>query len=91
VLKIETDAGQQTRRLQFDQSLKPTGDRTWQGCSSAEWDIVGGSRGGTGAAAGRGAAAPPGNGSLKVVTTNMRPGYLRKNGVPYSDNSVMTG
>ena len=30
------------------------------------------------------------NGSLKVVTTNMRAGYLRKNGVPYSESAVLT-
>ena len=52
VLKIETDAGQQTRLLQFDKSLKPGGDRTWQGFSAAEWELVGGGgRGGGGAAA----------------------------------------
>ena len=28
--------------------------------------------------------------SLKVTTTNMRAGYLRKNGVPYSQNAVVT-
>lgn len=28
--------------------------------------------------------------SLKVVTTNMLPGYLRWNGVPYSENAVLT-
>jgi hypothetical protein len=28
--------------------------------------------------------------SLKVVTTNLRSGYLRKNGVPYSENAVVT-
>jgi hypothetical protein len=27
---------------------------------------------------------------LKVVTTHMRPGYLRKNGVPYSADAVLT-
>ena len=27
---------------------------------------------------------------MKVVTTRMRPGYLRKNGVPYGSNAVMT-
>jgi hypothetical protein len=91
VLKIETDAGRQTRLLRFDKSLKPAGERTWQGFSAAEWDLAGaGGRGGAGAAAGRGAAAPPRDGALKVVTTNMRPGFLRKNGVPYSENAVMT-
>jgi len=29
-------------------------------------------------------------GTLKVVTTKMRSGYLRKNGVPYSDKAVVT-
>ena len=29
-------------------------------------------------------------GDLKVVTTHMLPGYLRKNGVPYSANAVLT-
>jgi hypothetical protein len=32
--------------------------------------------------------APEGN--LKIVTTHMRPGYLRKNGVFYSENAVVT-
>jgi hypothetical protein len=27
---------------------------------------------------------------LKVVTRRLRPGYLRKNGVPYSANAVLT-
>ncbi len=27
---------------------------------------------------------------MKVVTTGLRPGYLRKNGVPYSANAVVT-
>jgi hypothetical protein len=28
--------------------------------------------------------------SLKIATTNLRPGYLRKNGVPYSENAAVT-
>jgi hypothetical protein len=40
---------------------------------------------------GRGRATPgPRFGTLKVVTTNLRPGYIRKNGVPYSDKAVQT-
>jgi hypothetical protein len=31
-----------------------------------------------------------GGGSLKVVTRGMKPGYLRKNGVPYSADAVIT-
>jgi hypothetical protein len=29
-------------------------------------------------------------GTLKVVTTNLKPGYLRRNGVPYSERSTVT-
>ena len=28
--------------------------------------------------------------SLKVVTTNLRPGYVRRNGAPYSNRAVVT-
>jgi hypothetical protein len=78
-LKVETDAGSQTRVLHFG-ALKPqAANPTWQGESIAEWE--GGRRG-------RGRAAR--GGSLKIVTTNLRPGYLRKNGVPYSENAVLT-
>ena len=31
-----------------------------------------------------------GGGSLRVVTSNLRPGYLRTNGVPYSDQTTVT-
>ena len=82
-LKIDTDAGQQTRRLIFDATQKPSGAPTLQGHSIAEWERPGGGRGG------RGGAPSPG-GSLKVVTTHMRGGWLRKNGVPYSANAVLT-
>ena len=29
-------------------------------------------------------------GNLKVVTTRLKPGYLRKNGIPYSANTTLT-
>jgi hypothetical protein len=80
VLKIETDAGQQTRRLLFDRSAQP-GTRSLQGHSIAEWERPAG-------AGGRGVA--PQGGNLKVVTNNLRAGWLRKNGVPYSENAVVT-
>jgi hypothetical protein len=51
-------------------------------------------RSGSGPGAGAGGppapAAPVARGSLKVVTTNLRAGYLRKNGVPYSEQAVVT-
>lgn len=101
-LKIETDAGTQTRLLHFGNPTPPTGDAGLQGFSVASWEGVGrgGGRGGAGGG-GRGAAAnvAPGGagaapvirpGSLKIVTTHLSPGYLRKNGVPYSANTTLT-
>jgi hypothetical protein len=80
-LKIETDAGTQTRLLHFAGGAPSApGDRTWQGTSAAAWDGV---QGGSGPGATRW-------GSLRVVTTQLRPGYLRRNGVPYSENTVLT-
>lgn len=32
----------------------------------------------------------PGAGALKITTTHMRAGYLRRNGVPYGERTVMT-
>jgi ligand-binding SRPBCC domain-containing protein len=37
---------------------------------------------------GRGPTARTGN--LRVVTTNLRPGYVRKNGAPYSAKTTVT-
>jgi hypothetical protein len=78
-LTVETDAGTQTRQLHFG-NWKPQDDTaTWQGVSIAEWE-----------APRAPANVVPKSGSLKVVTTHLRPGYLRKNGVPYSATAVLT-
>ena len=76
-MRLEIDAGMQTRLFQFAASPAPRDKPTWQGHSVAQWERTGG----------RG--SPPG-GSLNVVTTNLRAGYLRKNGVPYSENARVT-
>jgi hypothetical protein len=47
-----------------------------------------GGRGGR--AAGRGGPPPAPPGGLKVVTTHLREQYLRRNGVPVSENAVVT-
>ncbi|PWT86923.1 MAG: hypothetical protein C5B57_00210 [Blastocatellia bacterium] len=85
-LKLDTDAGTQTRVLRFGPAPTSTSERTRQGYSAAEWfkqpqsaGLGFGSRGG-------GLAG----GNLKVVTTNLASGYLRKNGVPYSEDTVLT-
>jgi len=82
-LKLETDYGMQTRLFRFG-SPPPaaTAARTWQGVSTAQWVMAAGG--------GRGRAGAPPRGSMKSVTTRLRPGYLRKNGVPYSANTVFT-
>jgi hypothetical protein len=78
-MKIDTDAGTQTRLFHFG-GKEATADAqgTLQGYSAAEWEA---------ATTGRG---QPKAGDLKVVTTRLLPGYLRKNGVPYSANTVLT-
>ena len=45
-LKIDTDAGQQTRRLVFDRSVTPPSTRSLQGFSVAEWERPAAGRGG---------------------------------------------
>ena len=86
-LKIVTDAGVQTRLLHFDSPKTPITERTWQGYSQAEWEQLI-QRGGQGG----GLAPPPprAGGALKVITTKLRAGYLRKNGVPYGEDAVLT-
>src|SRR4051794_3694437 len=54
-LRIDTDAGTQTRMLHFAEPQAPGADSPWQGYSSATWELLGGVRGaGGGAAAGGG-------------------------------------
>ena len=73
-LRIDTDAGTQTRLFHFSARAAASAP-TWQGESSAAWERANG---------------PDGGGSLRVVTSNLRAGYLRKNGVPYSDRATVS-
>jgi hypothetical protein len=95
-LKVETDAGMQTRLFHFggrnpadskQDDVKPS----WQGFSSARWEApppaspnVGGGLGGLMPRAGQ---TPR---TLEVRTSQLLHGYLRKNGVPYSENATVT-
>jgi hypothetical protein len=85
-LKIEADAGTQTRLFHFGGQPPANATPSWQGYSSARWEQ------------GPGRSARPGLGvnveggdsrSLAVSTTQLRAGYLRKNGVPYSDKTTV--
>jgi hypothetical protein len=85
-LKLETDSGQQTRLFLFTAPQGNAGARSWQGRSVAQWYKQPQSSG-LGFGGGRGSLA---GGNLRVTTTNMRAGYLRKNGVPYSEDATLT-
>src|SRR5215472_3897482 len=80
-LKVEMDSGTQTRLFHFGASQPPAGEPTWQGYSAAQWQGAALGRGGRGGRGPEGQATNRG-GSLKIETTHMRAGYLRKNGVP---------
>src|SRR4030095_1530677 len=69
-LRIDTDAGTQTRLFRFAARESSGKAPTWQGDSIARWERAGG--------------------ILRVVTSNVRAGYLRKNGVPYSERATIT-
>lgn len=79
-LKVQTDYGMQTRLLHFGNWKSPGAAPTWQGDSVARWETP------------QGLGSNPGakSGTLVVVTSHLRPGYLRKNGVPYSADIKMT-
>ena len=76
-LRMDTDTGTQTRLFHFGDWKAPGGPPTLQGDSIALWETR----------AARGAAP---HGSLKVTTSHLKAGYLRKNGVPYSENADLT-
>lgn len=81
-LQIDTDSGSQTRLLRLGAAARPPADAQpqWQGYSVAAW---------AGTAMGRGPKVPGPAGNLRVVTTQMKAGYLRKNGVPYSEKATL--
>jgi hypothetical protein len=94
-LKVDIDNGTQTRLLHFDANAKPPAAPEWQGFSLAKWEsaaegqgqapFAGGQAGGQNALGGNNLS-----GSIRITTTYMRPGYLRRNGVPYGANAVLT-
>lgn len=87
-LRIDTDEGTQTRLFHFDGKPPANGERSWQGYSAANWEKA--PRGTGTPSPGLGAVRVGTQGrSIEVVTTQLRPGYLRKNGAPYSANALV--
>lgn len=92
-LKVETDAGQQVRRLRFGARPPQAGPPQWQGVTLAHWERLAEGEMLSPSSRARALSGLDPNaltGALRAVTTQMRPGYLRKNGVPYSGNAVLT-
>ncbi|HET7609962.1 MAG TPA: hypothetical protein VFL84_14870 [Gammaproteobacteria bacterium] len=86
-LKLDIDTGMQTRLFHFGQP-EPQGARSWQGWSAASWQLSGTTEQFYPGPTSLGQIKRAG--SLKVDTSNLRAGYLRKNGVPFSENAFMT-
>ncbi len=96
-LRIDTDSGTQTRLFHFGGTAAESEAPSWQGYSAASWEgqeFVD-TRDGQGGPVldSKGNLLPrrelrPAD-YLKVVTSKMRPGYLQKNGVPYSANAKL--
>jgi hypothetical protein len=72
---LRIDTDAGTQTRLFRFTARAPGAATWQGESLARWEPV---------------AAPDRGGSLRVVTSNLRAGYLRKNGVPYSERATVS-
>ena len=78
-LRVDTDYGTQTRVLHFGNWTPPQPrKRSWQGNSVAVWASRRGGRGGA-----------PSARYLRIATTDLLSGYLRKNGVPYGDSASL--
>jgi hypothetical protein len=78
-LRVDSDYGTQTRVFHFGNWTPPQPrKRSWQGNSIATWASRRGGRGG-----------PRSAGYLRIATTDLWAGYLRKNGVPYAENASL--
>jgi hypothetical protein len=88
-LVVETDAGRQTRNLDFG-AAAPVGEHSLQGQSAAKWVTPPRPAGGPGLAGAGGGGPARAGGYLDVRTTNLSPGWLRRNGVPYGEDAVVT-
>jgi hypothetical protein len=87
-MQMEVSAGTQTRTFKFlpppapGDPPPPPGPPSWQGTSTARWTFPLSplSR----------AAGAVKTAQLTVTTNGLRPGYVRKNGIPYSANTTIT-
>jgi hypothetical protein len=80
-LKLDFDAGRQVRRFEF--AAQAAAEPSLQGHSEAQWFRQTQSRGVFGQ------RTPPEGGSLVVRTSHLTGGYLRPNGVPFSERTTV--
>jgi hypothetical protein len=80
-LRMDVDAGTQTRLFHFAGMVPTDFQPSWQGYSKAAWVPR--------RSPGYGPLRPNGR-YLEITTTHMLPGYMRQNGVPYSATAVVT-
>tara|TARA_R110000772_G_scaffold34492_6_gene83624 strand:+ start:6616 stop:7428 length:813 start_codon:yes stop_codon:yes gene_type:complete len=88
-LKMEFDAGMQTRVFNFDKAV-PMGAASRQGYTLAKWEDAPAPAIFNGLRLGQTEAVGINTLSLEAVTTNLVSGYLRKNGIPHSDQTKVT-
>jgi hypothetical protein len=84
-LRVDTDSGTQTRLFHFGATAPSDEAPSWQGYSVASWQGLAPRRRPSvqKLATAAGAASAGQEGYLQVLTTHLKPGYLRTNGVPY--------
>tara|TARA_R110000772_G_scaffold92614_4_gene189599 strand:+ start:389 stop:1177 length:789 start_codon:yes stop_codon:yes gene_type:complete len=88
-LKMEFDAGRQTRLFHFDHNVL-AGAASRQGHTLAKWETPPASRYLNTLRIGQTPRVGTTTRSLEAVTSNLIPGYLRKNGIPHSDQTTVT-
>ena len=88
-LQVETDAGTQKRLFHFGARPSQGIQASRQGYSAARWETSNLPQP-LGFQLGMNPRSNARSRSLEVITTNLLPGYLRKNGIPYSENTSLT-
>ncbi len=88
-LKMEFDAGMQTRMFYFDETMAP-GAPSRQGHTLAKWEDSPAPSYFNPLRIGQTPRVGTTTRSLEALTTNLIPGYLRKNGIPHSAQTKVT-
>jgi hypothetical protein len=88
-LEIKADAGEQTRTLRFGAPAALRLEPSRQGYSRAAWSYLAARPGTRGIPLGMAPGQTAPSRTLEVATTRLLPGYLRKNGVPYSEQTTV--